>query len=331
MGEFSDDFGHGMDLSIAVWPCLKVAMGASAGHSKDNLKLAVSAIILAALALSLSDAIIKSISVSFPLWQIYVLRSTLVLPVLIALISYRNPGLSLMPAAFGWSILRSGCLAIMWIAYYAALPHIKLSVAAAAFYTLPLFITLFSAVFAGEKVGPKGWVAIALGFAGVIVMLRPDADGFNRYALLPILSAILYSLAMILTRTKCATENPMVLSLVLNLTFIVLGGLASLGLLVLDTSPQDVAANTFLMGDWIGLGPKQWLALSILAAAILIGSTFTAIAYQSAPSSTVSTFDYTYLAFSIMWGVVFFAEMPDLLTVFGIAMIAAAGLMAVRK
>jgi drug/metabolite transporter (DMT)-like permease len=298
---------------------------------KDNLKLAVSAIIFAALALSLSDAIIKSISVSFPLWQIYVIRSALVLPVLIALIKYRSASTTLVPASIGWSVLRSVFLSIMWIAYYAALPHIKLSVAAAAFYTLPLFITLFSALFVGERVGVKGWLAIGLGFAGVVVMLRPDTDGFNRYALLPIMSAILYSLAMILTRTKCQNENPMVLSLVLNSTFIVMGGVASLGLQASNISAPEVAANTFLLGDWVGLGLKEWVALSTLAVAILIGSTFTAIAYQSAPSSTVSTFDYTYLAFSIMWGFIFFVEVPDLLTVLGIAMIAAAGLIAVRK
>ena len=298
---------------------------------QDNVKLAVSAIVLAALALSLSDAVIKSISVSFPLWQIYVLRSALVLPVLVALIKYRNAATSLLPLAPGWALLRSLFLAVMWIAYYAALPHIKLSVAAAAFYTLPLFITLFSGLFVGEKVGARGWLAIGLGFAGVIVMLRPDASGFNLYALLPIISAILYSLAMILTRTKCQNENPLVLSLALNATFIALGAAASVGLLAANLGVAETAANTFMLGGWISLGAREWLALAVLAVAILVGSTFTALAYQSAPSSTVSTFDYTYLAFSIMWGFIFFVEVPDLLTITGIAMIAMAGLIAVRK
>jgi drug/metabolite transporter (DMT)-like permease len=298
---------------------------------QDNVRLAVSAIIFAALALSLGDAVIKSISVNFPLWQIYVMRSAIALLVLMALIKYREASISLVPVSTGWSIVRSLLLSIMWIAYYAALPHIKLSVAAAAFYTLPLFITLFSGLFVGEEVGVKGWLAIGLGFAGVVVMLRPDADGFNRYALLPILSAILYSFAMILTRTKCQNENPMVLSLLLNITFIVMGGVVSLGLQAADLSGQEMATNTFMLGDWINLGFREWIALIVLAAAILIGSIFTALAYQSASSSTVSTFDYSYLAFGIMWGLIFFTEVPDLLTVTGIVMIASAGLIAVRK
>jgi drug/metabolite transporter (DMT)-like permease len=136
---------------------------------------------------------------------------------------------------------------------------------------------------------------------------------------------------MILTRTKCQNENPMVLSLLLNITFIVMGGVVSLGLQAADLSGQEMATNTFMLGDWINLGFREWIALIVLAAAILIGSIFTALAYQSASSSTVSTFDYSYLAFGIMWGLIFFTEVPDLLTVTGIVMIASAGLIAVRK
>jgi len=297
----------------------------------NNVPRAIFAVVFAVLALSLGDAVIKSISVSFPLWQLYVLRSAIALPVLLAFIRLRHPQVKLLPVAPAWVIVRSLLLAVMWVAYYSALPHLQLSVAAAAYYTLPLFITLFSGIFVGEKVGKTGWLAITLGFAGVLVMLRPDADGFNAYALLPILSAILYALAMILTRTKCRGESPYILSAALNLMFIVIGLIASISLAVAGPGIDTVAANSFLLGGWIGLGGRELIALLALAAAILIGSIFVAIAYQSAPPSTVATFDYSYLVFSVMWGIIFFAEVPDILTVVGIAMIAAAGIIAVRR
>ena len=60
-------------------------------------------------------------------------------------------------------------------------------------------------------------------------------------------------------------------------------------------------------------------------------SVFAAIAYQTGAASTVSAFDYSYLAFSAIWGLLFFAEMPDLLTVTGMAMIATAGIIAARS
>jgi drug/metabolite transporter (DMT)-like permease len=283
------------------------------------------------LALSLGDAVIKTISVSFPLWQLYVLRSAIALPALLLFARVREPETKFIPQSIGWVTVRSLLLVSMWLAYYAALPHLQLSVVAAAFYTLPLLITLFSSVLAGEKVRAIGWLAICLGFAGVVVMLRPSAEGFNAYALLPIVAAILYALAMILTRTKCQKESPFVLSAALNATFILVGGTVSAGLLIANLDVAQISANAFLLGGWVSTGLREIMALAVLASAILIGSIFTAVAYQSASSSTVSTFDYSYLAFSVMWGLVFFAEIPDALTILGIAMIALAGMIAVRK
>ena len=219
----------------------------------------------------------------------------------------------------------------MWVAYYTALPHIKLSVAAAVYYTTPLFITLFSAVFTGDKVTSKSWIAIVLGFFGVLLIVRPDADGFNAYALLPLLAAILYAVAMILTRTKCLDENPKILSLSLNITFIGMGIVASLLIAIWD--PAESAKNTypFLIGDWAVLDLSGWLTMSVLAIVIIFGSLFAAIAYQNAPSSVVATFDYSYLAFAALWGLLVFSEVPDALTILGMVMIAGAGMIAIRE
>ena len=297
----------------------------------DNSKLAVFSIIFAVLALSMGDAVIKYFSASFSLWQVYVVRSLIAAPILIAVIKFREPTLSLKPVSISWTAIRSLLLGVMWVAYYAALPHIKLSVAAAVFYTIPLFITLFSAVFTGDKVTSKSWIAIVLGFFGVLLIVRPDADGFNAYALLPLLAAILYAVAMILTRTKCLDENPKILSLSLNITFIGMGIVASLLIAIWD--PAESAKNTypFLIGDWAVLDLSGWLTMSVLAIVIIFGSLFAAIAYQNAPSSVVATFDYSYLAFAALWGLLVFSEVPDALTILGMVMIAGAGMIAIRE
>ncbi len=297
----------------------------------DNFKLAVFSIIFAVLALSMGDAVIKYFSASFSLWQIYVVRSLIAAPILIAVIKFREPTLSLKPVSISWTAIRSLLLGIMWVAYYTALPHIKLSVAAAVYYTIPLFITLFSAVFTGDKVTSKSWIAIVLGFFGVLVIVRPDADGFNAYVLLPLLAAILYAVAMILTRTKCLDENPKILSLSLNITFIGMGIVASLLIAIWD--PTESARNTypFLIGDWAVLDLSGWLTMSVLAIVVIFGSVFAAIAYQNAPSSVVATFDYSYLAFAALWGLLVFSEVPDALTILGMVMIAGAGMIAIRE
>ena len=298
---------------------------------EDNLKLAISAVLIAVFALSFGDAVIKSMSLSFPLWQIYVIRSLIALPILVMILKLQQPDTSVLPVSIFWVGIRSILLACMWVAYYLALPKVNLSVAAAVYYTIPLFITLFSAVFTGDKVSGKSWLAITIGFAGVVIIVRPDAQGFNLYVLLPLIASILYALAMILTRTKCLNENAKVLAISLNMTFILVGLIATITLMIFQPDLSNKLANPFLLGDWAFMDQNAWFVMSVLAIVITIGSLFAAIAYQNGPSSIVASFDYSYLLFSALWGFIFFAEIPDTVTVMGMLMIAGAGLIAIRQ
>lgn len=293
----------------------------------DNLPFAVTVIIFTVLALSLGDALIKFTSGEFVIWQIFVLRSLLVLPVLLIYLWAKFPdALSIQPA-LGWTILRSLMLVGMWVAYYVALPKLDLSIAAAAYYTLPIFITLFSAAFIGDRISLLGWAAVIVGFLGVLLILRPKAGDFNLYALLPLVSAVLYALSMILTRTKCRAVNPLMLSVALNLTFVVVGTLAAISIMVV--APE--LRQGFLLAPWAEMASGEWLSMALLAAAIMIGSVGAAIAYQNGPPQVIGTFDFAYVGFALLWGMVFFAEVPDLLSLIGIALIVLAGIMSLRQ
>ena len=297
----------------------------------DNIKLAVVAIVFTAFALSLGDALIKQISADLLLWQIFVVRSAIAVPVLIAVIKSRYQSVSLIPHDVRWTALRSLMLTFMWVAYYSALPNLALSIAAAAYYTLPIFITLFAALFIGDKVGKAGWVAVFLGFCGVLLILRPQADDFNAYALLPLISAVLYAFAMIITRTKCKNENPLVLSLGLNVSFIVVGTVATFLIELWGPSSVQTEIYPFLLGHWISMGTNEWFAMGVLATAVIIGSVGAAIAYQVGPSSIVATVDFSYLAFAAVWGFLFFAEVPNAITVAGMILIVGAGMLAIKR
>lgn len=298
---------------------------------QHNLPLAITAIVVAVLALSAGDAVIKYIGASFPLWQTYIMRSALAVVPLLVFIRWKQPGVSIVPNALGWALVRSAMLALMWGCYYLALPHVKLAVAAASFYTAPLFIALLAALFTGDKVGLRRWLAIALGFAGVLVMLRPDPAGLNMYALLPLVSAILYALSMILTRTRCQHDSPLVLSLNLNMMFIAFGAIAGAGIALAGGDGSLVSGNALLFGGWVPLDPTGWLVMAVLAIAIVSGSVGAAIAYQNGPAPIVAVFDNAYLLFSVIWGVLVFAEVPDLFSVMGMAMIVMAGIIVVWK
>ena len=303
------------------------AMPLEADTQSDNVRLAIGAILLTVLVLSLGDAIIKTLSANLVLWQIFVLRSLVAIPVLAAILRLRFKAVSLVPQTLGWTAVRSLMLVLMWLAYYASLPHLQLSIAAAAYYTLPIFITLFSAPLAGEPVGRKGWVAVALGFLGTLLILKP-AGGFNLYLLLPLAAAMLYAFAMILTRTKCRNEHPLVLSAAVNVTFIAVGLAATL---LGGFSYETDASFTFLAAEWTPMGGNEIAAIALLGVAILVASIGTAVAYQNGPSSVVATFDFAYVGFAAIWGVMFFGEIPDATSLSGILLIVVAGLIAVRR
>lgn len=289
-------------------------MSVAAPHYRTGR--AVTAIVLAVLALSLGDALIKATGLSLPLWQMYILRSALVVPVLWWLAS-RNGPLALQ--APGWVLLRSVLLVVMWISYYVSLPLLPLSLASAAYYTGPLFILALAALIARRWPTMRSLTAITGGLAGVWLIFRPDTEGFQAATTLPILAAFLYACAMIVTSTKCRDDNPFVLALGLNMGFIIAGLL--LGLFAGD-------GDSFLLGPWQPIDTKLIGVVAALALFILVGSVGAAIAYQNGPPATVAAFDYSYLVFSVMWGSLFFGESLGLLSALGIAIIIAAGMVA---
>lgn len=294
----------------------------------DNVPLAVATIVGTVFALSLGDALIKALGGAggMGIWQLFALRSLLAFPVLLIGALSMFGASRLRPRALFWIVLRSLLLVGMWIAYYLSLPLLPLAVAAAAYYTLPLFIVAFAALFGGETVGRLQWGGVALGFLGILLVLRPGGEAFSWAALLPILSAVLYAVAMILTRTKCRFEHPATLALGLNAVFILVGGA---GLLIGSGMTEDIPG--FLTPKWQEMTGVQWRNLVLLAGLILVASVGTAVAYQAASASTVGTFDFAYVGFAVIWGVVIFDERPQGAALAGIALIVVAGVLAVQR
>lgn len=293
--------------------------------SGDRIPLAVLSIVLTVMALSLGDALIKMTSGSFVIWQIFVIRSLILLPFLAVMIV--STGGLRRPHAPWWITVRSLMLVAMWVFYYLSLPGLSLAAAAAAYYTLPIFITLFSAVFIGERISKTGWISVVMGFIGVLLILRPKAGDFNGYAILPLVSAMLYAGAMIVTRARCREEHPLSLSLALNIGFIIVGIVAATIILLL---PPELRQG-FLLAHWTPMGQAEWVSMGLLAAAILIGSIGAAIAYQNGPPAMIGAFDFAYVGFAVIWGILFFGETPDLIASLGMVMIVSAGVLSLRQ
>jgi drug/metabolite transporter (DMT)-like permease len=131
----------------------------------------------------------------------------------------------------------------------------------------------------------------------------------------------------VLTRSKCRDEAPLTLALALHGSFLVTGLIATAALALAGLGSDTQAAFPFLFGDWAPMGPRAWGLMALLGALSAIYFVGVARAYQIAAPSIIATFDYGYLVSAALWGFVFFAETPDLLTIGGMVLITAAGLL----
>lgn len=294
-------------------------------HRRAAIRLSVAptvqgalAILVAVFLLSLSDALVKLTSDRLALGQLFLLRSTVAAGVIAALIRVAVP-----PSGRRWRArpavwLRSLCLTGMWAAYYASLPSLSFSMAAAAFYTSPLWMAVLSRVLLRERVGPRRWVAVAIGFVGVLLVLRPDAGNVSPAALLPLLAALLYALAGVITWRWCRKEEPFGMALNLNLCLGLAGASTVAALALLKPATVE---HPFLLSVWPDLAVREWVLVGLLGLFMAVIATAVARAYQLAPAPIVGVFDNAYLLFAMLWAVLLFGEVPGVAAGLGVALI----------
>jgi len=196
----------------------------------DRTAQGVGIILASVLTMAFADAVVKLVSADITLWQVFVARSLVAIPIIVALLLAAGGGLK--PQAPKWTLVRSVLLLLTCLAFYAALPVLSLPVAAVAVYTNSIMIALFSALLIGEPVTGRQWGGVLLGFLGVVAILKPGTEAFSWFTLLPLLGAAFYALAMVLTRSKCRKEAPLTLAFALHSSFLIAGRPAGSGALL---------------------------------------------------------------------------------------------------
>ena len=308
-------------------------MSINAGLARpQRIARGVTFIVAAMFVTSVQDVVFKLFSSALSLGQIFALRGLLALPLLFALAWIQGvQGGVLATTLRTWLLLRSLFMTLMFLAFYAAIPFVNLSVLGAGTYTAPIFVTLLSAYVISEPVGLRGWIAVFIGFAGVIILLQPGTDAFSPWSVLPLLGAVFYALAHVITRTKCQSVPLPVMALSLQLVMLAAGLLVSGILLVWPPGEELIRAYPYLFGHWSPMGTYEWLVLGLLAVLAVVIALGIAGAYQAAPPPIVATFEYSYLVFVAIWDSVFFATSPSGTTLLGMLLIIGAGLMVLRR
>ena len=306
-------------------------MSVRSASGSASVQVAVIAILITVGTLSLSDALAKLLSAHFPLWQIFALRSLLTVPMILLILAVWYRSVSWRPRSLLWVSLRSLLMVAQAVVYYIALPKVELSAVAATNYTMPLFVCIFAAVLLGDRIAPAVWAAVGLGFFGVLLIVQPATESFNSFALLPLAAAMLAALANLLTKAKCQGEHPLVISLNLNMALLVTGLAATLVGLLWEQDSQTSQMAAYLLGGWSPMGQSEWIVIVIMAVSFVVGSVGAALAYQVGPPTTIATLDFAYIAFALVWGMLFFGEFPNAAAFLGIFSIIAAGLFVVRS
>ncbi|SET81072.1 DMT family transporter [Oceanicella actignis] len=299
-------------MSVAEGPPHPPAGAAAERDPGENARGA--ALMVAAMAgFAANDAIMKGVLESLPLFQAVFLRG-LMGTALMALAAWRLGALRLPRGRdarlMAWrTAAEAGATAF----YLTALMRMPLANATAILQAMPLTVTFAAALFLGAPVGWRRWSAIAAGFVGVLVILRPGPEGFGAGSL------------WVLAAVACMTARDLLsrsLSPALPSATATLWTMAALTLL---------AAPAAAAQGWAPVTPALALRLAAAACLILVGFGCVIAAMRVGDVAAVAPFRYVILVFAMILGAVFYGERPDAPMLLGAAIVIGAGLYTLRR
>lgn len=194
------------------------------------------------------------------------------------------------------------------VTYLIALSHMPIANVSSVFQALPLAVTMSAALFFGEQVGPRRWLAIAIGFVGVMIIVRPGLDGFSTYSLYVLVCVACCAFRDLATR-RIDADIPS--------TFVSLLTAASVTICGLALMP--------LFGGWEPLTPSLIATLVGAALLVLCGYQFIIQSMRVGEISFVAPFRYTALLWAIGAGMFVFGDWPDVAMLIGAAIVVGSG------
>ena len=260
-------------------------------------------------AFTLNDACMKAVTETMPLYQAMFLRGLLT-TILIAVIGMRAGTLRFdwAPSDRFWMALRTVGEVGGTLAFLTALRHMPLANLSAILQSLPLAVTLAAALLMREPVGWRRLAAILVGFCGVLLIVRPGTEGFDRWSLLGLVSVAFVVLRDLSTRRMSA-------------------GLTSIT--VAFSAAVSVTVVALAVLPFFGWAPVRASEMALIAGAsgfLIAGYILIVMAMRVGDIALVAPFRYTSLIFAVVLGWTIFGQFPDAFTLLGGAIVIATGL-----
>ncbi|MGL4280422.1 MAG: DMT family transporter [Albidovulum sp.] len=275
---------------------------------------------------SVQDLILKLLSGAYPLYEAMIFRSLTAAPLLL-LFAHLNGGLGTLFTP-GWRkmLLRGFLLFASYAAFYLAIASLPLATTIALFFTAPLFITVLSVPLLGEQVGPRRWFAVIVGFAGVLFMVRPGSDVFDWAALLALIAGLAYAISMVTARSMGSTETAPALAFWGNVAFLACALTLAAAFASGDHAGESHPSLGFLTRGWVTPSLRDLGLMMLCGFIAAAGLTLLTQAYRLSPSSVVAPFEYSAMIWGVLWGWLFWRQLPDAEGWTGILIIVSAGL-----
>lgn len=289
------------------------------GGKQERFGLAVILMILAVLLFDIQGAIIKHMGDSYPIQQIAVIRNVFgLLPSIVMLFLSRDwhrTGRSLSVPQWKTAFGRGLVLTVAQFCLYTSLVKLEFATASALAFAGPLFITTLSIPILGHRVSKWQWIAVVVGFAGILMIVRPGSDLFTPWALLPIAAAMGYALSSVMVRLIDDGVPSATISLYSSV-----GAIIGSTILMATTS-GFLEIATLEDGLWLmGAGIVGGMAVLVMV-----------MAYRFTMPSNVTPFEYFGIPFSFIIGWAVFGEAPFDKLFPGALFIAAGGLLIVWR
>ena len=292
----------------------------------DNKLHAIGLALIAVAMASAQDAIVKSVSGIYPVYETVFFRTAVSLPILLGWLIFRGGLGKLATPHLKQVILRGVVLSSAYLAYILALATMPMANSVSIYFTMPFFVAALSGWVLKERVPIHRWIAIAVGFAGVWVMVRPDSASFQPAALLALYSAFAYAIGQMMGRSLSQKVDTLVIANWQNVIYLCVAVILGLCVFGFNLSNDSSKVLAFLTR------PPAWPNFIDATAMTAMGifSTFAMMAYVNAyrlaPANFVAPFEYSAMVWAVLYGVVLFHDFPDRWTWIGAAIVVGAGL-----
>jgi drug/metabolite transporter (DMT)-like permease len=291
----------------------------------------IACIVVAMMMLSLQDSIVKWLGATYALHQIVLTRSVIAATITLIVLAAMSRLALLRTRRWSLHLVRGLLLVVTNSAFFLALVAMPIAEAVAMFFVAPLFITLLSAVLLGEPAGPRRLAAVLVGFAGVVIVVRPGSGLFGYVALLPVGAAATYAVMQILTRRLGTTDSAATMAFYIQLTFIIVG--LGMGMAVGDGrfAGSDDPSLSFLLRSWRPPTDADLPLFALVGLLIAAASVLLSQAYRTTEAATIAPFEYIALPFATLWGFLFWGDVPDATALLGMTLIVGSGVFIVVR